>query len=89
LKQSADKDARITTVFRLATRRRPTAAELPPIRAYYDAELRRYSQDAAAAAALVKIGVTPVDEGVDKAQLAALMNVTAAVMNTPDAYSLR
>ena len=48
-----------------------------------------YPKDTAAAAALVKIGVTPVDDGVDKAQLAALMNVTAAIMNTPDAYSLR
>jgi hypothetical protein len=89
LKETADQDARITRVFRLATRRRPTAAELTPIRAYYAAELRRYSKDTAAAAALVKIGVTPVDDGVDKAQLAALMNVTAAIMNTPDAYSLR
>ena len=40
-------------------------------------------------AKLVKAGVTPVDPQVDVAQLAALMNLTAVVMNTPDAYSLR
>jgi len=59
------------------------------MRAYYEAQMRRYSRDAEAAAALVKVGVTPVDDTVDKGQLAALMNLTAAVMNTPDAYSLR
>jgi len=89
LKSGGDTDGRITMVFRLATRRRPRPDELAPMRAYYEAQMRRYSRDAEAAAALVKVGVTPVDDTVDKGQLAALMNLTAAVMNTPDAYSLR
>jgi hypothetical protein len=89
LKTTRDADAQITTVFRLATRRRPHAAELAPMRAYYDAQLQQYAQDPAAASELIAVGVTPVDPHVDKARLAALMNLTAAVMNTPDAYSLR
>ena len=89
LKTVADPDARITTVFRLATRRKPTPQERSPMRAYLDAQVERYSADKDAAAKLVKAGVTPVDPQVDVAQLAALMNLTAVVMNTPDAYSLR
>ena len=49
----------------------------------------RCAEDKDAAEKLVKAGVTPVDPQVDVAQLAALMNLTAVVMNTPDAYSLR
>jgi hypothetical protein len=89
MKATAEKDARITLMFRLATRRRPLAAEMVPMRAYYESQLRRYAQDADAASKLVTVGVSPVDATLDKAQLAALMNLTAAVMNTPDAYSLR
>ena len=38
---------------------------------------------------LLRIGVTPVDAQVDPVRLAALTNVTAVVMNSPDAYSIR
>jgi hypothetical protein len=89
LKTVAGPDARITTIFRLATRRKPTPQERSPMRAYLDAQVERYSADKDAAVKLVKAGVTPVDPRVDVVQLAALMNVTAVVMNTPDAYSLR
>ena len=57
--------------------------------AYYDAQLQRYGQDKQAAADLVKAGVTPVDTRIDTVQLAALMNLTTVIMNTPDAYSIR
>ena len=63
-------------------------SELGPMRAYYDAQVRRYTGDPAAATALITVGVAPVDPAVDPARLAALMNVTASVMNTPDAYSI-
>ena len=88
MQQAHDRDAQITLMFRLATRRRPLASEMAPMRAYYDARLRRYAADAAAAAALVKVGATPVNARLDITQLATLMDVTAAVMNTPDAYSI-
>jgi len=89
MKAETTRDGRITQMFRLATRRRPRPAEMAPMRVYYEAQRARYASDAAAAAALVGLGVTPVDRALDPAQLAALMNLTAAVMNTPDAYSLR
>jgi len=82
-------DARITRVFRLATRRHPRADEMATLREYYDAQVREFTQNREAAAELLKVGVTPVPAGVDTVQLAALTNVATVVMNTPDAYMLR
>ena len=89
IKSVSTKDARVIRVFRLATRRAPRPGELAPLRAYYDSQLQLYAADRAAARELVSVGVTPVDGQIDVAELAALSNVTAAVMNTPDAYMLR
>jgi len=82
-------DARLTKVFRLATRRHPKAAEMAGMRDYYTAQLERYGRDRDAAVQLLSVGVTPRDERLDPAQLAALTNLTTVVMNTPDAYTLR
>jgi hypothetical protein len=82
-------DARIIRVFRLATRRHPRADEIATLREYYNAQVRRFTQDRAAAGELLEVGVTPVPAGVDTVQLAALTNVATVVMNTPDAYMLR
>jgi hypothetical protein len=82
-------EARLTKVFRLATRRHPKAAEMAAMRDYYQAQLERYGRDRDAAIQLLSVGVTPKDESLDPAQLAALTNLTTVVMNTPDAYSLR
>jgi hypothetical protein len=88
MRHSPDRDTQITEMFRLATRRRPMPSEMAPMRPYYDAQIRRYSNDVAAATRLVRAGVSPVDTTLDVAHLAALMNLTAVVMNTPDAYSI-
>jgi hypothetical protein len=82
-------DARLTRVFRLATRRKPLPAEMTAMRDYYSAQLERYTADREAAVTLLNTGVTPVDTSLDPIQLAALTNLTTVVMNTPDAYSLR
>jgi hypothetical protein len=88
MKTTTAADAQLTQVFRLATRRHPRPDEMAPMRAYYDHELQRYAQDRGATASLLKVGVTPVDQSLDPVRLAALTNVAAAVMNTPDAYSI-
>ena len=82
-------DARLTKVFRLATRRHPKAAEMAGMRDYYTAQLERYRDDREAAIQLLSVGVTRRDQSLDPVQLAALTNLTTVVMNTPDAYSLR
>jgi hypothetical protein len=89
LKSTPNDDAQIVTMFRLATRRRPRADELAPMRAFYSGQLRRFATDKDAAGELMKIGVTPVDPQLDPARLAALTTLTAVVMNTPDAYTVR
>jgi len=86
---AAADDARLTHVYRLATRRPPTAEQLGILRAFHERQLRRYHDDPAAAKALLETGVTPVPAGVDRVKLAALTHVTAVVMNSPDAYSIR
>jgi len=87
MKGTPDRDSQLTMMFRLATRRRPMPSELGPMRAYYDAQVRRYTGDPGAATALITVGVAPVDPAVDPARLAALMNVTASVMNTGREYA--
>jgi hypothetical protein len=89
LKSEAATDARLTKVFRLATRRHPRAPEMAGMRDYYNAQLQRYAADRQAAVTLLNVGVTLVDTSLDPVQLAALTNLTTVEMNTPDAYSLR
>ena len=89
LKTETEQDARLTKVFRLATRRHPIAAEMAAMRDYHSSQLQRYASDREAAVQLLSVGVTPVDQSIDPVQLAALTNLTTVVMNTPDAYSLR
>jgi len=58
LRGESAKDARITTIFRLATRRRPGGEELSTLRAYYDSQLERFTADREAASTLLQAGVT-------------------------------
>ncbi len=87
--EDADLDAQIVRVFRLATRRPPRADELALLRSYYQTQRTEFASHPDKAGQLLSIGVAPVPADADKIELAALTNVTAAVMNTPDAYSIR
>jgi hypothetical protein len=89
LKSSPDKQEQIKLVYRLATRRSPTNEELTIMRQYYDDEAARFTKSEDDADKFLGVGLTPVDPGVDRVQLAALTSVAAAVMNTPDAFTLR
>jgi hypothetical protein len=89
IKSSASEDEQLTTMWRLAVRRHPNAAELATIKAYRASEVARMKESPDDAKKLLAIGLAPVDSEVDPAELAALTVVTAGVMNTPDAYSLR
>ena len=84
-----DTDARLERLFRLTVRRLPTTDELSVLRGFYGRELGRFRTAPEDANALLAIGVTPLDPNRDALELAALTNVTAAMMNTPDAYSIR
>ena len=59
------------------------------MRAYLDRQLERFTEDRDAATKLLTKGVTPVDPSLDPVRLAALTNLVAVAMNTPDAYTVR
>jgi hypothetical protein len=82
-------DARLTHLYRLATRRRPTPQQLSILGDYYRAQVARFEANPASATALLETGVTPVGAAVNRVTLAAMTNLTALVMNSPDAYSIR
>jgi hypothetical protein len=88
LKEKATPEDQVSLLFRLATRRLPMEKEKALFEKYYEGEMARFSEEKKKAAEVVHIGVTPVDDSLDMAKLAALTNVAAAVMNTPDAYSI-
>lgn len=89
IKSSADGDQQLVTLWRLAVRRHPQANELATIKKYRASEVALMKESPEEVQRLLAIGVAPVDPTVDPAQLAALTVVTASVMNTPDAYTLR
>jgi hypothetical protein len=87
--KSQDPDDRLTTIFRLARRQSPDAGQLQILRDYLATQQERFTADPVAAKEILDVGVTPVDPADDPVQLAALTNVTAVVMNSPDAYTIR
>jgi len=89
LKASSNPDEQLTTMWRLAVRRHPDAKELETIRKYRAQETELMQKSPDEVKKLLAIGVAPADPKVDPVQLAAMTMVTATVMNTPDAYTLR
>lgn len=82
-------DQPLVTLFRLATRRHPAPAELDAMRRYLAQETQRFRDTPKTADKLLSTGVARRDTSLDKTTLAAMTMVTGAVMNTPDAYSVR
>lgn len=81
--------AQLTRIFRLARREYPTDEQLDVLQRYFEEQREVFADDPDGAKALVSVGVAPVAEDVDPVTLAALTNVAAVVMNTPDAYMIR
>ena len=89
IKSSADPDQQLITLWRLAVRRHPNANEVATIKGYRASEVALMEESPDEVKKLLAIGLAPADPAVDPVQLAALTVVTASVMNTPDAYTLR
>jgi len=89
IKSSANEDEQLITMWRLAVRRHPDATELATIKGYRASEVGLMQQSPDEVTRLLTIGMAPADPSVDSVQLAALTVVTASIMNTPDAYTLR
>jgi Protein of unknown function (DUF1553)/Protein of unknown function (DUF1549)/Concanavalin A-like lectin/glucanases superfamily/Planctomycete cytochrome C len=89
IKSSGSVDEQLVTMWRLAVRRRPDATELATIKAYRMSEVALMRESPDEVKKLIAIGLAPADPEVDPVELAALTVVTATVMNTPDAHTVR
>ena len=76
-----DLESRIAFGFRCCTSRTPNAEELKILREAHADQVRKYKSDPMAADRLLSVGVSPVDETVDPAELAAMTQVARMLMN--------
>lgn len=81
--------AQLRRLYRLATRTTPNDAVLERLARYYAAERASFEAAPDKARALLEVGVTAPDPSLEAATLAALTNVAALVMNSPEAYTVR
>lgn len=86
---SDDTETQVEMLFRLGTRRHPLPEELDTLMEYWRTEKARLANTEVDVEKILNIGVAPVDSTVRSTNLAALTMVAAAVMNSPDAYTLR
>ena len=86
---STDSRQQVVTLFRLATRRFPIDRELDVLLKYREAQQAHMRDANGDVKALMTIGVAPADTTLDQSEVAALTMVAAAVMNSPDANTLR
>lgn len=74
-------DERLAWAWRAALCRDPRPDELQTMRALVEKHLAEYRQDTAAAKALLEVGLKPVPEGLDPAELAAWSNAARVILN--------
>ena len=79
----------LASLFRTATRRRPDAAELDVIERYHAEQLALFASTPDKAARLLELDRQPLTGDLEPTAVAALSQVAAVVMNTPDAYTVR
>ena len=89
LQSSPDESAQLARLYRLGTRATPSAEHIAVLRDYYAQQRAAYANNEAKAASVLDVGVVPADPALDRATLAAMTNVAALVMNSPDAYTVR
>ena len=89
LRFAADEDAQLARLYRHATRATPTPEHVAVLRDYYHQQRAAYAGNDAKIAGVLDVGVVPADPALDRTALAALTNVAALVMSSPDAYTVR
>ena len=62
---------------------------LAVLREHYEQQRAAFSGNDAKIASVLDVGVISPDPDLDRTTLAALTNVAALVMNSPDAYTVR
>jgi hypothetical protein len=77
----ADVAGRVSFAFRSATGRDPTNGEADQLRRLYERQRVEYGRRAADAAAVLATGETPVDDELDRSELAAWTAVAGVLLN--------
>ena len=76
-----DVEDRIIFAFKLATSRKPNAAELSELVDLYDQQVQYYIQTPGASIELFSIGDSPVDSDIDNIKLAASTIIASTIIN--------
>jgi hypothetical protein len=78
---SGTPEQRITWAWRQALQRAPREDELKTARELLEKHLAEFSADTSAAESLIKTGIAPVPQDLNKAELAAWTNVARVILN--------
>jgi hypothetical protein len=89
LKSAGDERAQLARLYRLAVRSTPAQAHVDLLRAFYAEQRNVFAADERKTAALLGVGVVEPDPALDRVSLAAMTNVAALVMSSPDAYTVK
>ena len=81
VRQDADAGQRISWGFRCATQRAPDEEELRILLAGYKRRLGRFKREPESARKLLERGEAKVSDGLDRAELAAMMTVAGVLLN--------
>jgi len=76
-----DATTRVKWAWREALARDPRADEMKTVRALLEKHLAEYQRDPPAAAALLKVGLSPAPKEVDASELAAWTQVCRVILN--------
>jgi uncharacterized protein DUF1553/uncharacterized protein DUF1549/concanavalin A-like lectin/glucanase superfamily protein/cytochrome c len=76
-----DANSRIVYAFRMATSRKPAKGEVSVLRSLLDQQISHYRNEKDAAAAVVGVGESKLDERADNRDLAAWTIVMSAILN--------
>lgn len=80
-------ESRVTTAFRLALSRRPTAAEVELATKLYLQRLQKFQKEPTAAKSLLSAGDSPRDASLSEPELAAWATVMSVILNLDEAIT--
>ncbi|MCP5143889.1 MAG: DUF1553 domain-containing protein [Gammaproteobacteria bacterium] len=89
LQTSGDDSVRLRRLYRMVTRLTPGEQQVDILQRFLTRERSLMQSDANKVNAILTTGVTPADTAFDAPDLAAMTEVAALVMNSPDAYTVR
>lgn len=81
LEEKGTTDAKINKAFRLIVCRKPSDKEKQVLNAYYADQLKVYSKNKQDAAKVLAVGEYPMNDKVNKTDMAAMMEVISAIYN--------